>query len=165
MSFHLFGFAWSCVVVLPAVPGFAISFTYSLPSLPVNLNTTLVGLWFNLLLSSSHTLLTGIFIVNPVVVVWFAVTSSLVLVGVSYSICPVTVFFTLVTSLFIPVYTTFIVLFTVTSFVSVNCIFSTGTSHVIVLFSALYIPPAKSDFALSIVYGNLSTKTTFALPL
>ena len=163
--FHLFGLAWSCVVVLPAVPGFAISFTYSLPSLPVNLNTTLVGLCFNLLLSSSHTLLTGIFIVNPVVVVWFAVTSSLVLVGVSYSICPVTAFLTLVTSLFIPVYTTFIVLFTVTSFVSVNCIFSTGSSHVIVLLSALYVPPAKSDLASSIAYGNLSTNTTFAFPL
>ena len=117
------------------------------------------------MLSSSQTLLTGIFIINPVVVVWFAVTSSLVLVGVSYSICPVTAFLTLVTSLFIPVYTTFIVLFTVTSFVSVNCIFSTGSSHVIVLLSALYVPPAKSDLASSIAYGNLSTNTTFAFPL
>jgi len=115
ISFHLFGFDWSCVVVVPVVPGFANSFVYSLPSLPSNLNVTLVGRCPNLLLSSSHILLTGIFTVNSVVVVSFAVTSSNSFSGVFVLIFPVTTFFIFVVPWFIPVYTTFIVLFIVIS--------------------------------------------------
>ena len=37
--------------------------------------------------------------------------------------------------------------------------------HVIVLASALYVPPAKSDFDSSIVYGSVSTIVTSASPL
>ena len=155
----------SCVVVLPCVPGLLISFIYSLPSLPCSLNTTFVGRCPSLFESSSQTLLTGIFTVNPVVVVAFAVTSSLVITGVSYSICPVTTFFILTTSGLTSLYTTFIVLFTVISFSSVICIFSTGSSHVIVCACASYVPPAKSELASSIAYGNLSTSFTIARPL
>ena len=69
ISFHLFGLLASCVVVVSAVPGFVNSKVYSFPSLPVNLNTTLVGRFPTLSESSSHILLTGIFNVNPVVVI------------------------------------------------------------------------------------------------
>ena len=155
----------SCVVVLPCVPGLLISFVYSLPSLPCSLNTTFVGRCPSLFESSSHTLLTGTFTVNPVVVVLFAVTSSLVITGVSYSMCPVTTFFMLITSALTSLYTTFIVLFIVTSFSSVSCILSIVSSHVIVCACASYVPPAKSDLASSIAYGNLSTNFTAALPL
>ena len=93
MSFHLFGFDWSCVVVVPDVPGFANSFVYLLPSLPVNLNVTLVGRCPNLLLSSSQILLTGIFTKNSVVVVEVAVVSSNSFSGVFVFIFLVTVFF------------------------------------------------------------------------
>jgi len=37
--------------------------------------------------------------------------------------------------------------------------------HVIVLASALYVPPAKSDFDSSIVYGSVSTIITSASPI
>ena len=92
ISFHLFGFVLSCVVVLPCVPGFANSFVYSLPSLPVNLNTTLVGRFPNLSESSSHTLLTGMFTVNPVVVIAVSFTSSLIFSGSNSFIFPLTLF-------------------------------------------------------------------------
>ena len=44
-------------------------------------------------------------------------------------------------------------------------IFSTVSFHVIVLAFASYTPPAKSDFASSIAYGNVSTIVTSAFPI
>ena len=113
-------------------------------------------------------MLTGIFTINPVVVVQFPVTSSLFLSGVSYSICAFTVFSILTTSALISLYTTFIVLFIVTSFSSVICISSTASSHVIVCASASYVPPSRSSaifvFVVSNGYGNSSTNFTVAFP-
>ena len=101
-----------------------------------------------------------------IVLSWFPVTFSLVFSGVNNLIFPLTLLTTFSWFMSKPTYTTLNVFVTSTAppFAKLF-IFCTFSFHVIVLAFASYAPPAKSDFASSIAYGNVSTIVTSAFPM